>query len=516
MKEYIVSLNADVDYNAFWNEIENASDSDSFVPGRGVEIVNERPGSLRSCHYALTDEEAATLRNDPRVFSVEIPPQLRDDVQISLTATQTANFDKSGSITNPAIVNWGLFRNNKPTNVMGSNTSVTGGYEYILDGTGVDVVIQDSGIQADHPDFFDGAGVSRVQTIDWYTESGISGTQSVNHYRDYHGHGTHVAGIAAGKTYGWAKNARIYSVKVNGLEGSGDSGTGISVTDCFDVIKLWHRNKPVDPTTGYKRPTVVNMSWGYISTFSGITGGNYRGTPWTGNAKRADYGMIGNGFGYYGTRIGSVDSDLAELIAEGVVVCVAAGNYYQKVDVVGGLDYDNYFTNGFGNQYYNRGGSPMADGAISVGNIGSSLSGGFEVKNASSESGPRVDVWAAGTNIMSTCSTTNAFSGYVTNYPANTAFKIMNISGTSMASPQVCGSCALALQVYPTATPAQIKTVITGDAATDLMYTTGSDTDYANTSSIHGSPNRILKNRFNTASNGITTGAVTFINTGLR
>lgn len=515
MKEYIVSLNADVDYDAFWNEIENANDTDSFVPGRGVEIVNERPGSLRSCHYALTDEEAATLRNDPRIFSVEIPPQLRDDVQISLTATQNAVFDKTGAITNPAIVNWGLFRNNAATNVMGSNTTVTNGYDYILDGSGVDVVIQDSGIQADHPDFFNGAGVTRVQQINWYTESGISGTQSANHYRDWDGHGTHVAGIAAGRTYGWAKNARIYSVKVNGLEGGGDSGNGISVTDCFDVIKLWHRNKPVDPTTGYKRPTVVNMSWGYISTFTGITGGNYRGTSWTGSSPRTDYGMIGRS-GYFGTRVGSVDSDLAELIAEGVVVCIAAGNYYQKVDVSSGSDYNNYFTNGFGTQYYNRGGSPLSDGAISVGNIGSSLLGGFEVKNASSESGPRVDVWAAGTNIMSTCSTTNAFSGYVTNYPANTAFKIMNISGTSMASPQVCGSCALLLQVYPTATPAMIKSMITSDAATNLMYTTGSDTDYTNSSSIKGSPNRILKNRFNTATNGITTGAVTFINTALR
>ena len=516
MKEYIVSLNADVDYDAFWNEIENVNDTDSFVPGRAVEIVNERPGSLRSCHYSITDEEAATLRNDSRVFSVEIPPQLRNDIEIKLSSTQSAIFDKTGAITNNAIVNWGLFRNNAATNVMGSNATVTGNYDYILDGSGVDVVIQDSGLQVDHPEFFDGSGNTRVQQINWYTASGISGTQSANHYRDYDGHGTHVAGITAGKTYGWAKNARIYSVKVGGLEGSGDSGNGISVTDCFDVIKLWHRNKPVDPNTGYKRPTVVNMSWGYISTFSSITGGNYRGTSWSGSSARTDYGMIGRS-GYFGTRVGSVDSDVAELVAEGVIVCVAAGNYYQKVDVSGGLDYNNYFTSSlYGNIYYNRGGSPMADGVISVGNIGASLINGFEVKNGSSESGPRVDVWAAGTYIMSTCSTTNSFSGYSTSYPGNAAFRIMNISGTSMASPQVCGACALLLQVYPTASPNAIKTMITSDAATNLMYTTGLDNDYTNSSSIHGGPNRILKSRFNTGTNGTTTGAVTFTNTVLR
>ena len=54
-------------------------------------------------------------------------------------------------------------------------------------------------------------GTSRVQQIDWYTESGLSGSQNVNHYRDFDGHGTHCAGIAAGKTYGWAKKAHIYS-----------------------------------------------------------------------------------------------------------------------------------------------------------------------------------------------------------------------------------------------------------------------------------------------------------------
>ena len=37
-------------------------------------------------------------------------------------------------------------------------------------------------------------------------------------------------------------NARVYSVKVGGLEGSGDTG-GISINSCFDVIKGWHENK---------------------------------------------------------------------------------------------------------------------------------------------------------------------------------------------------------------------------------------------------------------------------------
>ncbi len=51
LKEYVVSLKKGVDYNAFWNQIESVSETDSFVPSRRVEIVNKRDGSLRSCHY---------------------------------------------------------------------------------------------------------------------------------------------------------------------------------------------------------------------------------------------------------------------------------------------------------------------------------------------------------------------------------------------------------------------------------------------------------------------------------
>ena len=50
--------------------------------------------------------------------------------------------------------------------------------------TGVDVVIQDSGIQAAHPEFQDAGGTTRVQLIDWFTDSGISGTQSASFYSD--------------------------------------------------------------------------------------------------------------------------------------------------------------------------------------------------------------------------------------------------------------------------------------------------------------------------------------------
>ena len=72
-KEYIVSLKPGVDYAAFWQEIETNGSGSTYVPERSVRILNERPGSKRSCHYVLTDAEAKLLESDVRVDSVVLP-----------------------------------------------------------------------------------------------------------------------------------------------------------------------------------------------------------------------------------------------------------------------------------------------------------------------------------------------------------------------------------------------------------------------------------------------------------
>lgn len=498
-REYIVSLNKGVDYEAFNQEMV-ATTGAGAIPGREVQVANARPGSQRNTHYSLTDAEAAALKNDPRVLACELRPDLRDDIQIGRLAVQTGNFTKTSSDSGD-FINWGLARCNYIDNpYIGNN--VAGNYNHTLDGTGVDIVIQDSGIQADHPDFNNYSGTSRVQQIDWYTASGLPGTQNSNHYRDYDGHGTHCAGIAAGLTYGWAKNANIYAVKVNGLEGASDAGTGIPISDCFDVIKEWHKNKPTDPTTGAKRPTIVNMSWGYGTYFTRITGGSYRGTPWAGTARRADYGMIGSfdGLGYrFGVRVASVDVDLEELIEAGVHVCIAAGNTYQTLDIPTGLDYDNYFTDSlFGDRYYMRGGSPHSQNAFMVGNVDSAIhSAGKEQKAGSSESGPAVNIYAPGTNVMSTTSTITKFNSG--EYPADSDYRICNISGTSMAAPQVAGIAALYAQIQPDVTPSQMLTFITANAGSSKLYDTGLITDYSDSRSLHGGNNVFAFNKFNTA-----------------
>lgn len=505
-KEYIVTLKKGVDYEQF-NQDMIASTGAGDIPNRTVGIADPRPGSQRNTHYALTDAEADALKNDPRVLDVAIPPDQDENLEIGLNAVDNTLFYK-GTGEGGKYLDWGKRRHCIATeDITWGGTLAGRPFEYNLDGTGVDVVIQDSGLQVDHPEFRDANGISRVHQIDWYTASGISGFQSSNHYRDYDGHGTHVAGTAVGLHFGWAKGSRIYSVKVAGLEGSGDSGTGISISNCFDVIKLWHRNKPVDPITGRKRPTIVNMSWGYSAGYTSASDIIYRGTTYNnGNDAsfasrthlRDTYGLYPylTSSGYrFPVRITSVDTDVEELIDEGVHVCIAAGNNSFKVDVPGGDDYNNILFWSSGSGYYHRGSSPYSENAFMVGCM-NSQSDPADNKVSFSTTGPGVDIYAAGHNIMSCTSTTNKFTD--ASYWGGGGFRQCNISGTSMASPQVCGIGALYLQANPMLTPAQLRDMIHKDCSETMAA--GTLTGYDNLNDAMGGPRRVAVQRYNKAS----------------
>ena len=510
MKEYNVILKKDVDYDGFWEDMETETDGLLYIPNRRIEFTNERPGSLRQCWYNLTDAEAEIVRQDPRVLAVEIPPEHRDDIIIAPRGTQYGVFTKTTSDSGN-YQNWGLIRGLSTENNYGASSTTGLNFTYTLGGRGVDVVIQDSGIQIDHPEFEDANGNSRFVSVNWGTLHG-GFTQSANHDRDYDGHGTHCAGIVAGKTFGWAKYARIHHQKIAGLEGSGDSGTGINPTYAFDAIKLWHIAKSTDPNTGYKRPTIVNMSWGYLTTYTSVSDINYRGTTYSGvdvdttTERENNYGLIYalyNATPTYMTnnRIVSVDTDIEELLDAGVHVCVAAGNRSHKIDEFGGTDYNNYAVTPGGNIYYHRGSSPYGDAslnggqrAIIVGSMDSTVyffDSTLDQKATYSETGPGVDIYAPGTNIMSCTSTTNKWGAGSQNYPPNTSYKQTNISGTSMASPQVAGVGACLLELHPEWTPAQLKQYLLDNAGSAILNI-GTDSDWTNDTSLKGGLPKVL------------------------
>ena len=508
-REHIVSVNRGVDLVAFNQEMIATTGAGS-IPSRTVGVANPRATNIRSTHYMLTGAEAETLKADPRVFGVDLLPDLDPSIGIGFGAIQAGNFTKT-TLDRGDFLNWGMRRVNEETNPYTGVNALAGGYNYTLDGTGVDVVIVDSGIQADHPEFQDAAGVSRVQEIDWFTTSGVSGTMPTAHYTDYDGHGTHVAGTSVGKTYGWAKNAKIFSIKLAGLEGSSDPNSGISTANMADVIIGWHNAKPVDSATGVKRPTVVNHSWGYLRGYNTVINLTYRGVVKTGaeidsEAKRTAFGLPGVSGASVGStyatnlRLTAIDADVQLMIDAGIHVCIAAGNRGHKIDISTGDDFANFIAADTGSVSYQKGSSPSDDEAHIVGNIDSAAhSGGLEQKATSSECGPGVNIYAPGTDIMSAMSTTNRFGANTTNnpYPADANFLINNITGTSMASPQVAGMLSLWLQINPGATPAQAKAFISTTAKTAQIYDTASAVDYNVNRSLLGSTNSFLFNKFN-------------------
>lgn len=506
-REYIVILRKGVDIEQFDTDMIRTTGTGG-IPRRSVDVVDPRSISRRMTHYALTAEEVENLKRDPRVLDVEIPPDQRDDIELGLNYTQPAiTYTKSNTIDR-TVNNWGLLRVQSATNLFGANSNLSSTYEYPLDGSNVDVVIQDTGIEPNHPEWQDRNGVSRLRQINWESPSVPGFTQNANHYRDYHGHGTHVAGTVAGKTYGFAKNADIYAQKVAGLEGSGDENTGINALYAFDAIRAWHNNKETNSITGRPNPTVVNMSWGYSYTVSlPPTGGTFRGSSWT--AGPAPYnsdsniwlttGVVtpyGDNLRRIPSRVTSIDAEIEEMIDDGIHVCIASGNRYYKIDLPDGQDYDNSVETSTNTYFYHRGGSPYSQNAFMVGNISEALTSGRETSKWSSNKGPGVNIWAPGSNIVSACSNTNEFDTDSVNfYDQDSQYKIANIGGTSMASPQVAGVVALHLQANPTLAPDTMQELIINDSKA-VVYSTDNDSDYTSQTSIMGSPNRFLFNRY--------------------
>jgi hypothetical protein len=492
MREYIITVKDPAVWDTgLWNELTVDGLGDNFIPSRSIEVLNERPFNDFMAHFNLTDEEAEQIRQDPRIAFVELQADLQEGVKKEHFGTRPAySYDKT-SWTSNAMKNWGLLRSSRPTNPFASSSSVSAEFTYNLDGTGVDIVFIDTGIMPNHPEFAvnaDGSGGSRVVDFNW-ASLGVPGTptsaQIGGYLADSDGHGSHCAGISAGNTQGWAPGAAIYSIRI--FTGNFNPSLGAFNSDiAFDVVRAFHLAKKA---AGNNRPTICSNSWGYYGTYSGMTATVYRGQVYSGSFRNANYGQV---YGYHPAVVNYLDISATNCANAGVILVGAAGNYQHKIDVSGGVDYNNFWTSGWGQNYYHRGSSPTrADGFITVGAIDNTVT---EQKAYYSESGPRVDVYAAGSYIMS------AYSSGISD-PRNPAYLIGKISGTSMATPQVTGLLATVLQARPNMTPAEAKAFIVERSVKNALVMTGADS-YANTTSLQGGNNRILQTPFTSPNRG--------------
>lgn len=90
-----------------------------------------------------------------------------------------------------------------------------GTHAWSYDGDGVDLYVLDSGVRGDHEDFGGRVVVSGTEGLCASCEE-----EQATH-GDCNGHGTHVAGVAAGNGHGVAKAARVHAVRVVDCSGKG-------------------------------------------------------------------------------------------------------------------------------------------------------------------------------------------------------------------------------------------------------------------------------------------------------
>jgi hypothetical protein len=529
MQEYVVTAKTMDDATSLLDDMETIGGS-LYIPDRQVEVTQRREIS-RNTHFLITAEEAEQLRNDSRVLAVELLPSAQGIVA-ELHWTQTGNFEKSVTIdTNDK--NWGLYRtiagNNLATwGTNGSFTQTTQTITTTSSGKNVDVVVVDAHINFNHPEFAvnsDGTGGSRAIQYDWFQHSaylGISTTGSYSYSSISSNHGTHVAGTVAGNTQGWARDANIYNMEF--LSAGANAPAGDWSLYIFDYLRAFHLNKPINPATGKRNPTVTNHSWGYSLgsgiTVSSVTSVTYRGvtTAVTGTDAAKKVTLEANGvpvpFNSYlyrpPYRYPALDADIQDAIAEGIIVVSSAGNSYWNCATPDLQDWFNTITSdSVGTWGHMRGSSPgAADNVICVGSVGTTTQ---EYKSVFSNYGKRVDIWAPGSNIVSGVYDTTAASEFVitlVNDPRNASFKLGSISGTSMSGPQVAGYLACVAEQQPRLKQADALQHLISNSNTTVGTSAGSWGDY--TSLGPNSNNRYMFYKLVRPVSGATTPAVRF------
>lgn len=502
LKEYIVTAKDREVLDDLCNDIETEGGS-LYIPNRAVEVANERPLS-RNTHYYLTDEEADLIRQDPRVISVSLTPKELGMIVKPSYDQFESTWDKTGT-NNNTHKNWGLLRCWEGTQRsnwgVDGTTTQSGTVGINSQGRNVDVIIVDGHINPAHPEYAvnpDGTGGSRVVQYNWFQHNVGAGTGTYVYTPYQNGitdltadnnHGAHVAGTACGNTQGWARKSNIYNISPYST-----GGNNLDPLLLFDYIRAFHAAKPINPITKRKNPTIINNSWTYAFTLSvsNVTSIVYRGaTVASGSISGAtlrQYGVFNDNVDMYiPSRYAPVDADVQDAINDGIIVVGAAANEYTKIDLSNGLDYNNKIVWNSFDIFYHRGGTPGSSlNAICVGAMGTNV---IERKANYSNCGPRVDVYAPGTDIMSSLNNSLSYGG-VADTRGGGAYTIGKLSGTSMASPQVTGILACVLESYPNFKQSDALGWILEYSKTNQINDTGGGyTDYT---SLQGSSNRYV------------------------
>jgi len=378
--------------------------------------------------------------------------------------------------------NWGLIRHSNNLNPFsslsfdGNNSAFT----YTFDdtngqGENVDMIFLSQGMIYTDNDAYKTGGVSRIQQFDWRSLTGSPTSVNVDYSTSAAraSHSENVIACACHNDYGAATKANIYIIPNTQIPTS---------THKWILARLFHQQK------GNSNPTiVVNSSGSQVTTtqtlFFKFRGETYRtingGYPFQ---QQESTGERYSGF-YTGEalRIKQSSSELAEVKAAtdaGVIHFVSAGNTGGKLEVPGGVDYGNQYRRYTEtNTTYDVGiASYDNDDSIVVGNLHQWFNDGNtvvsdvlyhkdvcplqgEFAHPTSNRGPRVDCYYAGSGFYMTRPNTSDHTATVSRM----------IFGTSYATPALAGHAALVLSKYPTTTPAQMRKYLREIAVSDSV-----------------------------------------------
>jgi hypothetical protein len=537
-QSFTVCVKDPTDWEEIHNYIIEENEIDG-IPNRRISCISEMQCSSKRSVYEMSVDEAEVLRQHPKVdwvvrssmYNPVVLKQRKYDEEFDRHATTNRfkqniiNLRTNESLSGDPLnyTQWGLYRHQLTSNVgIGTSTLPVSDCQYSLTGKNVDVVIMDTGVRWDHPEFLKSGytsvpvgvateTVSRVRDIIIHGEEdyGITwsdhgliapGTGALAGYArtsalqsdTFNGswHGSHVAGTAAGNQFGAAFESNIWSIACIDRSDVGFADP----SDGFDYIRVWHKNKPINPETGRRNPTIVNGSWGLrqFVNFNSAYTANFRGQTLSSANIEVDptyqpaiYYIDTIAGTYYeftskhATSQTTTDELFDDTDCDDLIVCLAAGNSGNtsgKQDIPGGVDYDNQFLTGtfyYGDvvaesqgsvdEYFNRPGTPaishigQPDAPIRVGALDSFVytSGISSERKANfSNTGPAIDVFAAGVNVLSPWN--NVGSDLYTD-PRNSNYYNRYLQGTSMAAPNVCGVLATYLESNPSANRIDVR-----------------------------------------------------------
>ena len=349
------------------------------MSGDGLLVASTQLGAVDFVEVMLTATEAATWSHFAGVRNIEVNQKVVTAVDQTIPAPSEGDWTTAG--------NWGLDRIDQ------TSTPLDARYNYTTTGAGVDMYIIDTGIRRSHSEFAPAS--TRVAT--GYFTPGLGSTD------DGCGHGTHVAGIAAGATYGVAKAARIIPVRVFPGGSQAICNAGTTVDDVVAGVN-WVTSNHTGANTA-----VANMSLGATRGYSA-----------------------------------SLEAAVLALYADGVSVVVAAGNDGAYIGNT------NYVT------------PACTPGTIAVG-----ATRRDNREASFSNYGDCVNIMAPGYDIKSAWPTTPTDPNDPdpgTGTASDSAWALL--SGTSMAAPFVAGAVARLLETSRTATPTAVATQILAKATT--------------------------------------------------